>query len=67
MSTRFASIFQMPCSFHTRGKESHDEYQLLDKAGRIKLSEDMLTAAGIDTNRVKVSVVDKNIVISLDK
>ncbi len=49
------------------GKESHDEYQLLDKAGRIKLSEDMLTAAGIDTNRVKVSVVDKKIVISLDE
>ncbi len=57
----------MPCSFHTSGKESHDEYRLLDKAGRIKLSEDMLMAAGIDTNRVKVSVVDKNIVISLDK
>ncbi len=49
------------------GKDSHDEYQLLDKAGRIKLSEDMLDAAGIDTNRVKVSVVDKKIVISMDE
>ena len=49
------------------GKDSHDEYQLLDKAGRIKLSEDMLDAAGIDSNRVKVSVVDKKIVISMDE
>ena len=39
----------------------------MDKAGRIKLSEDMLDAAGIDSNRVKVSVVDKKIVISMDE
>ncbi|MBQ9608143.1 MAG: ABC transporter ATP-binding protein [Lachnospiraceae bacterium] len=50
-----------------QGKDSHDEYQLLDRAGRVKLSEDMLKAAGINSNRVKISVVDKKIVISYEE
>lgn len=46
------------------GNESHEEYSVLDKAGRLQLNEEMLSAAGIDGNRVKVQVVDDKVVIS---
>lgn len=46
------------------GNESHEEYSVLDKAGRLQLNEEMLSAAGIDGNRVKVQVVDNKVVIS---
>jgi ABC-type lipoprotein export system ATPase subunit len=45
-------------------EESHEEYTVLDKAGRLQLSEDMLLSAGIDTNKVKVEVVNGKVVIS---
>lgn len=44
--------------------DSHEEYSVMDKAHRVQLSEDMLAAAGIDSNKVKVSVVDGKIVIT---
>ena len=46
------------------GNESYEEYSVLDKAGRLQLNEEMLSAAGIDGNRVKVQVVDDKVVIS---
>lgn len=46
------------------GDDSHEEYSVLDKAGRVQLNEDMLAAAGIDSNKVKISVVDGKVVIT---
>lgn len=43
---------------------SHDEYSVLDKAGRLQLNDDMLSAAGIDSKRVKVKVEDGKVIIS---
>ena len=43
---------------------SHEEYSILDKAGRVRLSAEMREAVGIDSNRVKVDIVDGKIVIS---
>ena len=43
---------------------SHEEYSVMDKAHRVQLSEDVLAMAGIDTNKVKIEVVDGKIVIS---
>jgi ABC-type lipoprotein export system ATPase subunit len=47
--------------------ESHEEYSVLDRARRVQLSEDMLEAARIDTNRVKIQVEDGKLVISTAK
>jgi len=44
--------------------DSHEEYSIMDKAHRVQLSEDMLRAAGINSNKVKISVVDGKILIS---
>ena len=44
--------------------ESHEEYSVLDKAHRVQLNEDVLSLAGIDTNKVKIEVQDGKIVIS---
>lgn len=45
------------------GNESHEEYFVLDKAGRLQLNEEMLEAAGINGNKVKVQVIDGKIVL----
>lgn len=44
--------------------ESHEEYSVLDKARRLQLSEEMLAAAGIDSNKVKVQIIDNKVVIT---
>ena len=44
--------------------DSHEEFSILDKAGRVRLSTEMREAAGIDSNRVKIDIVDGKIVIS---
>ncbi|MBE5958402.1 MAG: ABC transporter ATP-binding protein [Lachnospiraceae bacterium] len=44
-------------------KEVHEEYSILDKANRLKLDDEMLRQAGIDTNKVKVTIVDEKIII----
>ncbi len=46
---------------------SHEEYSIMDKAHRVQLSDDMLLAAGIDSNKVKISVADGKIVITGEK
>lgn len=47
-------------------QSTHEEYSVLDKADRLQLNDELLEAAGIDGNRVKVQVVDGNVVISKD-
>ena len=44
--------------------DSHEEYSVLDKARRAKLSEDALKAAGIDSHKVRVKVENGKIIIS---
>lgn len=46
------------------GDDSHEEYSVLDKAHRVQISNDMLEAAGIDTNKVKIQVIDGKVIIS---
>lgn len=46
------------------GNDSHEEYSVLDKAGRLQLNEEMLEAAGINGNKVKVQVIDGKIVLT---
>ncbi len=41
-----------------------DEYSVLDKAGRVQLNEDMLAAAGIDSNKVKIRVENGQVIIT---
>ena len=50
--------------FNFNGSDSHEEYSVLDKAHRVQISDDILEAAGIDTNKVKIQVVDGKVVIS---
>ena len=51
-------------SVNFNGSDSHEEYSVLDKAHRVQISDDILEAAGIDTNKVKIQVVDGKVVIS---
>lgn len=44
--------------------DSHEEYSVLDKANRLQLSEEMLEAAGIDSKKVKVEIVNDKVVIT---
>ncbi len=44
-------------------KDAHEEYSVMDKAHRVQLSEDILAKAGIDTNKVCISVEDGKVVI----
>lgn len=51
-------------SFASEGGLSHEEYSVLDKAHRLQLSDEMMEKAGIDSNKVKIEVVDGKLVIS---
>lgn len=42
----------------------HEEYSVMDKAHRVQLTEDMLEAAGINSNKVRVSVENGKLVIT---
>ncbi len=46
------------------GEDMHEEFTVLDKAGRLKLTEDIREEAGILSNRVKIEVKDGKIIIS---
>lgn len=45
-------------------KQTHEEYSVLDKAHRLQLTEEMLEEAGIESNKVRVEVVDGKVIIS---
>lgn len=44
--------------------DSHDEFSVLDKAGRVQLNAEMLEAAGIDSNKVKIRVENGQLIIT---
>ena len=44
--------------------ETHEEYAILDRVGRVQLPREALEAIGVTGNRVKIEVVDGKIVIS---
>ena len=44
--------------------DTHEEFTVLDKAGRLKLTDEIRQEAGIDGNRVKIVVEDGKIVIT---
>ncbi len=46
------------------GNESHEEFSVLDKSHRVQISDEMLEAAGIDSNKVRISVEDGKVVIT---
>ena len=48
-------------------EETHEEYVIMDRAGRLQLSKDLREQVGIDGNRVKLEIVEGKIVISKDK
>lgn len=43
---------------------AHEEFSVVDKAGRLKLSDEIREQTGLDSSRVKVEVVDGKVVIS---
>lgn len=43
--------------------DSHEEYSVMDKAHRVQLSTDILDAANIDSNKVRISVEDGKVII----
>lgn len=45
-------------------EHTHDEFTVMDKAHRLQLSEDMLAAAGIDSNKVRISMEDGRLIIT---
>ncbi|MBR6173039.1 MAG: ATP-binding cassette domain-containing protein [Eubacterium sp.] len=45
-------------------EETHEEYVVLDRAGRLRLSPELREQAGIQGNRVKIEVVDGKVVIT---
>lgn len=44
--------------------ESHDEYAMLDRAGRVQLPKEILEQIGVKGNKVKMELSDGHIVIS---
>lgn len=52
------------CTVSVQNNETHEEYSVMDKAHRVQLSEEILEQAGIDSNKVKVEIVDGKVVIS---
>lgn len=44
-------------------EDSHEEYFIMDKARRLQLTKEMIEAAGIDGNKVKVHMEDGKIII----
>lgn len=49
--------------FSDADENDGEQFAVLDRAGRVKLSDDILTEAGISGNKVKVSVEDGDIII----
>lgn len=45
-------------------EEAHDEYAVLDKAGRVQIPKEFLASLGVSGNKVRMEVEDGKIVIS---
>ena len=48
----------------TENSEIQDEFAILDRAGRVQIPHDVLEKTGIDGNKVKMEIVDGQIIIS---
>ncbi len=46
------------------GLETHDEFAVLDRAGRVQLPREMLDSIGVDSNRIRLEMKDGQIIIS---
>ena len=44
-------------------EDSHEEYSVLDRAHRVQLTAEMLEAAGITSNKVKIQIEDGKVII----
>lgn len=44
--------------------DTHEEYSVMDKANRVQLDKDMLAAAGIKSNKVRVTLDDGKLIIT---
>lgn len=47
-----------------QASDTHEEFVILDRAGRLRLSPELREQVGIDSSRVKVEIVDGKIMIS---
>ncbi len=57
------SLRQMSLGELDLSENTHEEYSILDKFGRVQLPENMMEAAGIEGKKVRLEVVDGNIVV----
>ncbi len=48
-------------------EDTHDEYVILDRAGRVQLPREMLDEIGVRSNRVQLHIENGNIVVSATK
>lgn len=48
-------------------EETHDEYAILDRAGRLQIPREMLEAAGVTGNQVRLEMQDGRIVLTAPK
>jgi AbrB family looped-hinge helix DNA binding protein len=46
-------------------EDAHDEFAVLDKAGRVQIPAEMLEKIGLQGNKVKLEVEDGKVVISV--
>ena len=58
------SVEELLDSEQEQASETHEEYVVLDRAGRLRLSPELREQVGIDSSRVKVEIVDGKIMIS---
>lgn len=47
-----------------REEDTQDEYVIVDKAGRVQIPKEMLSAMEIGSNKVKVELKDKSVILS---
>ena len=57
------SLRQMSLGELDLSENTHEEYSILDKFGRVQLPEKMMDEAGIEGKKVRLEVVDGNIVV----
>lgn len=57
------SLRQMSLGELDLSENTHEEYSILDKFGRVQLPEKMMEEAGIEGKKVRLEVVDGNIVV----
>jgi len=48
-------------------EEAHDEFAVLDKAGRLQIPKEILEQMGLAGNKVQLELVDGKVVISAPK